>query len=427
MTIKEYNACIDRIIKLFTRTNQKVLNKFLEMMVRGILQAKSIRLADIARALETTSLTTTRHIFKRLDRNLGQWNLDAIKQKAQAKQCSLIDDETLIIFDPSDVIKPYGKRFEAMAQVADGSDDHKPKPGYPVNVCIAIKGDEVIPLEWQPYSSASEEFISENDELLRTIDTVTHLSHRRGIFVLDRGFDRFAIIRHLQQSTVSFIIRMKMLRHFRPITANGLLPNMPRQEVFKRARPKKTQAWLDIRVKKRLTKRRFSIQAVPVRLSQNIDSPRQLVLVKAASKGIMTLYLLTNLENITRESMVTVVESYLARWKIEEFIRFVKQSYKAEGFRVRDLGRIKNLHTILFLAVIVLSRVMDQKSKFSESRSILETHARRAFPIPQKMKFFFYMFADGLAHLLEKITKPLLNLWSVRQSRQLLLPLAGLS
>jgi hypothetical protein len=423
MTIKEFHTLLGRNIKVFSQCKEKVLGKFLEMMVRGILEAKSILLADIARALEPTSLTSSRHIFKRLDRNLGKLDVTGVKRKAQAKQCALIDNETFILFDPTEVIKPYGKKFEAISHVADGSDGRKSKPGYHVNACVALKGNELIPLEWEPYSSAAEQFVSENDEVLQTIDHIAHRSRGRGIFVLDRGFDRFAIIRHMHQLSVSFIIRMMKLRHYRVVTSTGVSTSMQRHEVFKHPGATIVRTRCDVRVHKVLQKRPFTIRAHRVLLSEDIDSPRPLTLIRAKNKSLMTIYLLTNLEDITQESIVSIFEGYLARWKVEEFIRFVKQTYHAERFMVRDLGRIKNLHAILFLALVILMRTVEQQHLFSKIKALIIKHAKRVFPIPQNMKFFFYTFADGVAELMKRITKPLLNLWSIKQKRQLALPI----
>jgi hypothetical protein len=48
-----------------------------------------------------------------------------VKERVQAKQIGLLDNETFIYFDPTDVVKKYGKEFEAIARVADGSGDYR--------------------------------------------------------------------------------------------------------------------------------------------------------------------------------------------------------------------------------------------------------------------------------------------------------------
>lgn len=48
--------------------------------------------------------------------------------------------------------------------------------------------------------------------------------------------------------------------------------------------------------------------------------------------------------------MAKIVQDYLNRWKVEEYIRFIKQQYNAERFQVLSLGRIKNFFHLLYMA-----------------------------------------------------------------------------
>lgn len=427
MTLKELNARVGAYIKVFTKVKEKVLAKFLEEAVLGVLLSKSICIADIARSLETRSETTSRHIFKRLDRNIGQWDVLPIKEKVQAKQIAMIDEETFIYFDPSEAIKEYGDKFEAIGFVADGSDEHKIKKGYHINACIGMKGSEIIPLEWEIYSSREEDFESQNEEYLEQIETISHYSKCKGTFVMDREFDRFAIIRHMQELSINFIIRMKENRLYKPVYA----PSGERHKRYNRWQmieyfgTTKAKAWLDIRIKKKLVKKMFTIEAAPVVLLEKIDSQRTLTLVRAMATDKLTLYFLTNLEEITPESLANIVEAYLNRWKVDEFIRFVKQEYKAESFKVRSLGRIKNLFALLFIATVVLTRISELNTTFSKTKALLIKHAKRVFRIPQKMRFFLYTLADGLSEVLKKITKTIIRLWHAPPKYQLKLNLGG--
>ena len=48
----------------------------------------------------------------------------------------------------------------------------------------------------------------------------------------------------------------------------------------------------------------------------------------------------------TVKSQWRVVEGYLSRWRIEETIRFVKQSYGFENIRVMTYTRIRNMASL---------------------------------------------------------------------------------
>lgn len=421
MTLKELNARVTSYIKVFTKAKEKVFVKFLEEAVLGILLSKSICLADMARSLEARAETTSRYIFKRLDRNIGQWDILPIKEKVQAKQIAMLDEETFIYFDPSEAVKRYGEKFEALGYVADGSDEHKIKKGYHINACIGMKGGEIIPLEWSIYSAGEEDFESQNKKYMEQIETITHRAKGKGTFVMDREFDRFAIIRHLQELAINFIIRMKENRLYKPVYASPAeqRKRYTRWEVIEHFSSTKGKVLLDVRIKKKLVKKLFTISAARVDLLEKIDSERPLTLVCAKAKGCLTLYFLTNLEDITSESLINIVEAYLNRWKVDEFIRFVKQEYKAEDFKVRSLGRIKNLFALLFIATVVLTRVSELNTTFSKTKALLIKYSKRIFRIPQKMKFFLYTLADGLSEVLKKITKTLIRLWHAPPKHQL--------
>ena len=418
MNMKGLYRTINSNIKVFTRSKEKDFQKFLVDAIFGILGSNSIRLASMSRVLEDQLNTNTRHIFKRLDRNLGQRDTLPIKNRVQGMQCAKVDENTLLYFDPSEVIKKYGKKFESLGYVADGSEDHKLKPGYPANVCVGLKEEEIIPLELNLYSYREEGFISENDEYLKPIDEIAHKTKMKGTFVLDRGFDRFAIIRHLMYLDVNFIIRMTEKRYYYP--AGNLSQSYTRDELIKRFKEKSVRAYLDIRINKKLAKKCFNIKASKVELlGGKLDGPRHMWLVQVRVSKLMTLYLLTNIEDINRETLISVVQAYLNRWKVEEFIRFFKQQYEAEKFLVRDLGRIKNLFNLLFIALVILTRISELNLKFSKTRSMLIKHAKRVFKIPQKMKFFLYTIADGLAQILKLITKKVQRLIYRKPKNQL--------
>jgi len=404
MNLKTLYHSITKNINLFSKTKSKVLEKFLVDAVYGILGGKSVHLSMMARTLEGRKETTAKYIYKRLNRAIGDYDTTEVKERVQGMQSGMVDENTLIYFDPTEVTKRYGKKFEQMGKIADGSDKHAIKSGYPVNVCIGLRGEEVIPLELNIYSPKEEQFQSENDELIKPIEAIAHRSGFKGKYVLDRGFDRFAIFRFLMGLSLMFIVRLKETRHFYPKGYH--LQSFTREETIRKFTEKKVRVFLDIRVKKRLVKKCFSIRACRVELhSWHIDSDLDIWLIQAKASDALTLYLLTNIQEINEESLVSIVQAYLDRWKVEEFIRFVKQEYGMESFLVRDLGRIKNLFNLLFIAIVILTRISELNISFSRTRALLIKYAKRVFKIPQKMKFFLYTLADGLAHVLNIITE----------------------
>jgi TorA maturation chaperone TorD len=78
----------------------------------------------------------------------------------------------------------------------------------------------------------------------------------------------------------------------------------------------------------------------------------ELLLLVLAGFGSNPLMLLTNLAARSRhsESLWKIIETYLARWIIEETLRFLNQSYHLDDPRVPSYRRLQNL-AVLVLAM----------------------------------------------------------------------------
>ena len=51
-----------------------------------------------------------------------------------------------------------------------------------------------------------------------------------------------------------------------------------------------------------------------------------------------------------RKVLWWAIEAYLTRWKVEDTIRFIKQSYDFEDIRVLTYDRLKNMATLVLAA-----------------------------------------------------------------------------
>ncbi len=64
------------------------------------------------------------------------------------------------------------------------------------------------------------------------------------------------------------------------------------------------------------------------------------------------MMLLTNVATTeSRASLWRVVEAYLSRWRVEDAIRFIKQSYRLGDIRLLDYRRLKNMMAIVLAAL----------------------------------------------------------------------------
>ena len=94
-----------------------------------------------------------------------------------------------------------------------------------------------------------------------------------------------------------------------------------------------------------------------------------------------------------RKVLWWVVSAYLTRWRIEEAIRFVKQSYDLEDIRVLTYRRLRNLAALVNAVAFFTAVVLGTRIRLEILATHLVTAAKRLFGIPN---FRLYALADGI-------------------------------
>ena len=372
----------------------KIQSRFVGEAIYGIQARGSVRLSEIGRSLsETTSLKKR---IDRLSRNLGRPGLDRdIGAAVLAQGADLVKQDTLLILDPTDITKKYAKKMELLAKVRDGS-EKEIGLGYWVDTVVAadVDSSEIIPLVHSLYSQDAADFMSENRELLNVIEKVHSATSSRGVFVIDRGGDRGVLYDGLlkKEAPLRFIIRQRGDRlvldgsRLRQTLELAQSCKTPYQEMVIKEKDGKEKAYLV----------HFGFRRV--RLPAHPDKPLWLVVVKGL--GDNPLMLLTT-EPMRRNRAVVwwVVKAYLTRWRVEETIRFIKESYNLEDIRVLTYQRLKNMAALVLAACFFAAVHLGHKPKLE----ILALHAtiaaQRIFGIPD---FRYYAIADGIKEILNK-------------------------
>lgn len=437
-------AKIDGFLSEFSNGLRVPERKFLRDLVFGVLQAKTSLLSEIVRAICTPE--TVEAGYKRLDTNLGAYDLSRPYERAQLKMLGRIDKSFLFIFDPSEVVKPFAEKMEGLSKVRDASEKPRRvktkigkwvdvpvlKPGYPLRVAIAMSptGD-ILPVELSLYSFASEFFVSANDENIQAMETLVHKTHLLPALILDREFDSFAIIRHLCDLRQRFVIRLKKNRKYRQAgtTFGPDTPTYSREEMIGEFPSLKAQSWITYSKKGKVKTYLFEFKAAYVELLpeqkksgviRDRGDNEALTLIQLRihkERGTPVLYLLTNEKPKTEDDLIRIGRSYLARWNIEEYIRFLKQHFSLEDFLVRDLGRMKNLMRAIYIATVIIHLVTDRRSYFGfkNHQHLIE----QSLPVssPKKSRdFFLYSYGRGLANIVALNKKLLSSVKAVPKS-----------
>jgi len=149
-----------------------VASRFVEEAVFGLSSSGSVRLTEIGRALEETIPLHATH--KRLSRNLADESLEhSIGSSVLKLGSKHINENTLLIVDPSDIQKKYAKKMQYLADVRDGSEDTIGK-GYWLCEVVGceVGSNEITPLAQELWSQDAPDFKSDNDQILSMVERV---------------------------------------------------------------------------------------------------------------------------------------------------------------------------------------------------------------------------------------------------------------
>lgn len=375
----------------------KTARRFVGEALYGIVTRKSLRLSEIARSLnESIRLIKTEN---RLSRQAARPGLaKKIERFVLSQSAHRVCKDTLLVLDPSDIIKPYAEKMEHLARVRDGSEGGYGN-GYWLCQVAAVEcgGHEITPLVNRLWSQAAPGHLSENNEILKCIDAVSEYTGSNGIWVIDRGGDRMSLFEQMIPKKQRFLIRLVGNRHLifqgKRILAEELATQCQTKYIdnVTKQRPDGSERNIEL-----------CYGMCPVTLPGFETTP--LCLVVLYGFGDKPLLILTTepLKN-SRKSLSWAIEAYLTRWRIEDTLRFSKQTYALEDVRVLGYESLRNMMALTLLAMSFTMLWLDRREKLAVLTRHALTAAKRLFGIAD---FRYYAIADGLSEILRKRTKP---------------------
>lgn len=330
-------------------------SKFVMDMQFGLAKSGSCLISEIARSLnEEIKLN---HTIERLCDNLSNmydeesntiWNnyLKEVKKNVDL-------DNSIVLFDDSDINKEYSRKLEDLDRVIDASStDKRIVNGYHVCEATILTKNEKQPLSIYSkiYSCKSNNFESKNKYTMESIKSAEKLVGENFIGIFDRGYDDNKIIHYM--SIHKFVIR---LDDERVLLFKGKRHSV--EEIAQGRKGKiKMKALFDDNEEKEL-----KISYTKVKLPYN-KKEYTLVIVYGLSEE-HPMKLLTNLEYAKKENVIKIVRLYLSRWRIEEHFRGKKQEYDFENMRVRTLKSMNNLNMMLTIHLGYMAMLSDKIDK----------------------------------------------------------------
>lgn len=371
--------------KRFFGSRDRAEQKFSADMTYGILASGSCLLTSIADALHEKAKKV--NTVERLGNHLKEGVDKSVQEKYLRVIRDWVPDEPVVLIDDSDVVKPEGKKFEALGVVRDGSESTEKKSvfkkGYHVTEAVALmRNRQPVSIFSRIHSSAEKDYASANAVTFDAIEQGAKL-FGKATFVMDRGYDDNKMFNKLEALKQDYVIRLtakrKVLYHrkWTPVT-----------ELRDKRKGK---------VKMTFHYRGSDHEAYLSHVRVEITASRKpvwLVLVYGITEHPMMLA--TNKPVRSKTDMIEVAKLYFSRWRIEEYFRCKKNVFDFENFRVRSLTAINALNFYMTVCMAFLAFISLKPRSSSIFRNVIDAAA----PIKEKVSFLGYRIAAGVARIL---------------------------
>ena len=372
--------------------------KFIRDMLYGIHNTRSVRLADIARALnEPSDLHSTRN---RLSRNLASTQLATELSDRLLQQAAYsIKRDTRLIVRVHALNKPDAKKMQYLYDERDSATDS-------YQVCEIVTSNtgsrKYLPLFSTFWSRHAPDYVSDVDEISRAIRRVLTVTNGRGIVFLDHPFLELqtlsALVAELaEDADVQFVARIqesdagqlryrqksKTLLELRELCntryACRIFKVLPRDN----GPPEATQDSSDYQglyqaivssTDAELTEHSINMEfgTLAVRHQASLRGLNLLVL-----KGELSTHLLTSLDGLrTRQSLLEPIWSWFSTWEVISAHSTITDSFAPDGIGVMTYERMRLLLALLHAVVFFESRSY-RLTDYSLTR--LQPHEGRRF------------------------------------------------
>jgi hypothetical protein len=394
--------------------NNKVESKFITQSIYGILRSGSIILKKIATALDEP--IQIKNTIDRISQNLNRPLSKDIQLNYTNKMVKALGEQPVVLVDDSDVIKPYGEKFESLGLVRDGSSkDKKIEKGYHVTEMVGLTAHNKQPVSLfsRIHSSHEKGYKSTNTILFEGLKQVIKALGKKATFIFDRGYDMNALFDFMYKYEQDFIVRIKENRKlfwkgkwFKSVTLRD-------------SRKGKIKTTLTFRDGGKVKKETVYVSHLNIKITA---SKKPVTLVLVYGLGVTPMMLATNKHMNCKKDVIQVVRDYMSRWRVEEYFRFKKQHFDFENFRVRSLVSIQNLNQLLTYAIGLIGLLANKRKTSSLTLRLI----RNAKALRTDIQFYYYQLAEGIVATLAYAREGIQRWFCIRSNdpRQLEIKLA---
>jgi len=374
--------------------------KFLQDALIGLLRAGRPIVCQMARQLPNQRTTYTTRV-KRLDEHLvNPSDFDPrIKEALPELWLPLIQEDTPVILDLSDIAKPLAKKMDYLATVRDGSTGQLVNGYWLIELYASVSRKNPVPILLEPFSHEQPFCPGQNPILIDAVRWVFELTKKRGVLVIDRGGDAIVFFQDWLDHQYRFVVRLRgdrdVLRFFTnsqvsmnlETCAKGQWISLEARELAERTPT--PYRWSRVVKRRGKVILRFSqIGWVKVRLPSRAETLTMVVSRVAGSE--IPFMLLTNLPVDCLADAQRVLRYYIRRWECEEAMQFLKEQVNLESIRTFRWSATCRLVLLAVLVMIYLAWLIEKHPLLTDR--LIEYGQ----VLPDEADFLFYRLLTGL-------------------------------
>ncbi len=363
--------------------------KFLRDSLIGLIRCGKPIVCQMARHLPNQR-TKFLSRLDRLEAHLGNDSNFDSKLKAELSEFWLpfIQDDTPIILDLSDIAKPFAKKMDYLATIRDGSTGELVNGYWLVELYASLSHKNPVPVLLEPFSHEEPCSPGQNPVVLNAVHKIFELTGKRGVLVVDRGFDGWVMFEDWLDNKYRFVARLVGKRHLLRFYGDSgqWLPTRAQQIAEQTPTPHHFHKLVKRHGKPAL--RITQIGWVKVHLPGRDED---LTLVVSRLAGVnKPMMLLTNLPVENLKDAKRVLRFYIRRWECEEGIRFLKSQVNLEKIRTFRWSAICRLVLLAVLIMIYLGWLVEKHPNICDRLVYLSQ------PLPDNPDFLLYRLLGGL-------------------------------
>jgi len=386
---------LSQVSGYFSNTNilTKPETRCVKDMSVGILKSKSVHVNKIAASLREPIV-----LKKTAKRMSEQYLKEDFAQKVRINHLenASMNQNDFITIDGSDIMKKYAKCMEGLEVVRDG-DTGDFGLGYNfINVNAVDAEGDIKPLFSKAYSFEMGDY-SWNNEIKKAVGLITEHFGEKGTFVIDREADRGILKDYFFNLPNSCIMRLK-----KNTSVLYKDEKLPVSQMVKKIHFDIEQEVTKVRKNKKVTKT-YELGAIRVSIEAKGKTHNAwLVVSRNKEHGGLCFLLVKSDRTAAIEVAGWAFDGYGKRWKIEEYHRHIKQSYRLEDIQMRTFNGLQSLLAILSVAMYILYK----KTSALHIKLLLESgfNYLNRHRISELTNFIYYKLSKIVSHLLMPVS-----------------------